>query len=310
MALRNAGESVWHLLIFKSIWKESIRNEFIRKESIGKNLSGKTGGDIMPAIYAHDRFGAKVSELVNGQLKDTIHAHYTQFQIGLQGPDIFFFYRPWSKNKVNQYGTHLHGISAYPFFKHALLVVRKKGRGSKEYAYLMGFICHFILDSECHPYVEKMIGEAGVQHLEIEEEFEKMLLRMDGKDPISYPNADLVPTDEETVEAIFPFYHKGMTPEIVEQSLKDLKLVKRLFRQPTAAGQAVINTAMKALGQYGKMKGLMNQRTDNPLCKETNEGLIQRFDDSVEIAVRMIESFDESLTNGKPLEERFDRPFE
>ena len=158
MALRNAGESVWHLLIFKSIWKESIRNEFIRKESIGKNLSGKTGGDIMPAIYAHDRFGAKVSELVNGQLKDTIHAHYTQFQIGLQGPDIFFFYRPWSKNKVNQYGTHLHGISAYPFFKHALLVVRKKGRGSKEYAYLIGFICHFILDSECHPYVEKMIG--------------------------------------------------------------------------------------------------------------------------------------------------------
>ena len=126
---------------------------------------GKIGGDIMPAIYAHDRFGAKVSELVNGQLKDTIHAHYTQFQIGLQGPDIFFFYRPWSKNKVNQYGTHLHGISAYPFFKHALLVVRKKGRGSKEYAYLMGFICHFILDSECHPYVEKMIGETGVQHL-------------------------------------------------------------------------------------------------------------------------------------------------
>lgn len=190
------------------------------------------------------------------------------------------------------------------------MVVRKKGRGSKEYAYLMGFICHFILDSECHPYVEKMIGKTGVQHFEIEEEFEKMLLRMDGKDPISYPNADLVPTDEETVEAIFPFYHKGMTPEIVEQSLKDLKLVKRLFRQPTAAGQAMINTAMKTLGQYGKMKGLMNQRTDNPLCKETNEGLIQRFDDSVEIAVRMIESFDESLTSQKPLEERFDRTFE
>ena len=72
----------------------------------------------------------------------------------------------------------------------------------------------------------------------------------------------------------------------------------------------MINTAMKALGQYGKMKGLMNQRTDNPLCKETNEGLIQRFDDSVEIAVRMIESFDESLTSQKPLEERFDRTFE
>lgn len=52
-------------------------------------------------------------------------------------------------------------------------MVRKRGESSREYAYLMGFVCHFILDSECHPYVEEYIEKSGVQHLEIEEEFEK-----------------------------------------------------------------------------------------------------------------------------------------
>lgn len=175
----------------------------------------------MPALYAHDRFGAKVSERLEGELREIVTKYYTQFSIGLQGPDIFFFYKPYTNNKIVKYGNHLHHISAMPFFHHAISVVKKKGRNSREYAYLMGFICHFILDSECHPYVEEMIGKTGVQHLEIEEEFEKLLLRMDDHDAFAYPLADLVPTDVLTAVAIYPFYSKSMTPGIVRTSLRD-----------------------------------------------------------------------------------------
>lgn len=45
----------------------------------------------MPAFYAHERFGKKVWKQMHGELKETIREHYPQFQIGLQGPDIFFF---------------------------------------------------------------------------------------------------------------------------------------------------------------------------------------------------------------------------
>lgn len=263
----------------------------------------------MPAIYAHDRFGAQVSQQINNDLKQIIQKHYTQYQIGLQGPDIFFFYKPYSKNKVNQYGYHLHEVSAYPFFRHAVKVVQEKGRDSREYAYLLGFLCHFILDSECHPYVEEMIGKTGVQHLEIEEEFEKKLLRMDGKDALAYPLAELIPTDLYTAEAIAPFYRK-MHPKIVRSSLRYMKLVKKLFTAPGIFKQTVINTVMKLLGNYEKMKGLMNQRKDNPKCMESNEGLMQRFDRAVDVAVAMMYRLDESVRNGKKLPERFDRTFE
>lgn len=263
----------------------------------------------MPALYAHDRFGAQVSRQMQGDLKEIIQKYYTQYEIGLQGPDIFFFYKPYCSNKVNRYGYHLHEVSAYPFFRHAVKVVREKGRYSREYAYLLGFLCHFVLDSECHPYVEEMIQKTGVQHLEIEEEFEKKLLRMDGRDALAYPVADLVPTDESTAKAIAPFYHK-VHPRIVRSSLRYLKLVKRLFTAPGVCRQTVINTVMKLSGKYPKMKGLMNQRIDNPRCGESNEGLMQRFDDAVELAVTMINCFDESVKSGKKLPERFDRTFE
>lgn len=263
----------------------------------------------MPAIYAHDRFGAQVSGKIDGELGEIIKKYYTQFEIGLQGPDIFFFYRPFAHNAVNRYGNHLHKISARPFFRHALKTVGKCGRDSRECAYLCGFICHFILDSECHPYVEYMIRKTGVQHLEIEEEFEKKLLRMDGRHPLAYPLAELIPTDEVTAEAISPFY-ENMNPAVVRKSLIYMKLVKRLFTAPGKLKQDILNTAMKLLGKYNKMKGLMNQRIDNPRCRVSNAGLMKRYDHAVDVAVTMICSFDESVRTGKKLDSRFDRTFE
>ena len=100
----------------------------------------------MPAFYAHERFGKKVWQQTEGDLKEIIRSHYPQFRIGLQGPDIFFFYRLYTNNKVSKYGTDMHAVSAYPFFLQALEVVRRKGRETKEYAYLLGFLCHYILD--------------------------------------------------------------------------------------------------------------------------------------------------------------------
>lgn len=264
----------------------------------------------MPAIYAHDRFGAEVSKRLDGDLREIINKYYPQFSIGLQGPDIFFFYRPFCRNRINKYGTLLHHVSALPFFKHALSVVRRNGRDSREYAYLMGFICHFILDSECHPYVEQMIRKTGVQHLEIEEEFEKFLLRADRRDPFAYPLAELVPTDALTAEAIYPFYGKSITRKTARKSLQYMKLVKRLFTAPGTFKYSVIRSLMKLSGKDAYCRGLLHQRQDHPACRESNKGLMERFRDAEPLAADMIVSFDESLKDGTLLNRRFDRTFE
>lgn len=47
-------------------------------------------------------------------------------------------------------------------------------------AYLLGFVCHFALDSACHGYIENKIAVSGVTHTEIESEFDRSLLLQDG----------------------------------------------------------------------------------------------------------------------------------
>lgn len=277
----------------------------------------------MPAIYAHEAFGRAVSSQLDGELAEIIGEHDAQFQIGLQGPDIFFFFGAHTNNAVVRFGEHLHNVSAAPFFTNAVNVIRQKGRFSPEYAYLCGFVCHFILDSECHPYVEEMIGKIGVQHLEIEEEFEKFLLKMDGKDPLGYPVADLVPTDMDTAAAIQPFYpvkphrwsggarREYLSLSIIRESLVSMKLLKRLLTAPQPWKQNLINGVLQLSGEknYSHAKGFLNQKIDNPKCAETNEGLKERFDEAVFLAAEMIQSLDATIQTGGALNRRFDRTF-
>ena len=137
----------------------------------------KVGGKV-PAIYAHDRFGKIIYKNLEGELRRIVSENYTQYRIGLQGPDIFFFYKPLRDTEVVKYGNHMHEVSAYGFFKDAIKILNQRDIKDNEYAYLIGFICHYMLDSECHGYIDHMVEEIGVPHIEIEEEFDKMLLRI------------------------------------------------------------------------------------------------------------------------------------
>ena len=264
---------------------------------------------IMPAFYAHHRFGETVFQELSEPLRTVVLNHRPQFDIGLQGPDLFFFYRPYTGGgRVAKYGHQLHEISAMPFFERGLRVVERKGLDSREYAYMLGFICHFALDSRCHGYINRMVEKTGVLHLEIEEEFEKYLLRADGKNPLSFPIADLVPQDMATAEAAAAFY-ENITPAVAKQALSDLQAVKRLLTAPGKVKQSAVNTALRLTFHYRQLKGLMNQRKDNPRCSRINEELYTLFEGAEPFALELADSFHESLLTGKALREAFDRNF-
>lgn len=112
-----------------------------------------------------------------------------------------------------------------------------------------------------------------------------------------------------TAKAIAPFY-ENITWKTARKSLYWLRFVKNLFRAPRSLKRGIINTVMRLTGQYDKIKGLMHQKKDHPKCAETNKGLNQRLEGAVDLAVMMMESFDESLRSGLRLNERFDRTFE
>lgn len=263
----------------------------------------------MPAYYAHHRFGIQVMKALPEEVKNTILLYKKAYSIGLQGPDLFFFYRPYKENKVTAYGNGMHQKSALPFVENAAEVLKIYGMRSPQFAYILGFICHFSLDSECHGYVEEMVAEKEVGHLEIEEEFEKYLLRLDGRNPMTYPLFPLVPTDVETAKSIAPFYEKA-DEKLVKASLRWLWFVKRLFYTPTIRKQKILNKILKKAGMYEKYKGLIHQKEDNQKCQETNQELEIRYLQGVDVAVELIQNFLEAVEQKKELTDRFDRTFE
>ena len=263
----------------------------------------------MPALYAHNRFGGDVIKQLDEELQTILKKYYTQFRIGMQGPDPFFFYRPIIHTHVSKCGSDMHDEEAKAFFEKTVGVIEKKGRASREYAYILGFICHFALDSECHPYVEEMVEHIGVGHMEIEGEFDKYLLRADKKDALAYPIYKYIPTDDMTVETIYRFFPELRRAEIKE-SLKTYRLVKKIFTAPSRWKQRVINSVLKLAGVYKKYYGLMHTYDDNPKCQTTNEGLEIRYQNAIIVATKLIESYDKRVQENAPLSKRFERTYD
>lgn len=263
----------------------------------------------MPALYAHDRFGTLVTREARGDLKRIILKYNPSFRTGLQGPDPFFFYKAYGGNRVRRYGTYLHSVSAMPFFRHAVTVIRETGRDSSEYAYLLGYVCHFILDSECHPCVAESMKATGAAHLQIESEFEKYLLRMENHDPFSYPLADMIIADETVAASMDPFY-PSVTRDEMLSSLRWYKFVKWLFSAKSAPRQDITNAILRLAGKYDDLKGLMHDRQDIPQCSKSNQELLRLFEQAVPLAADLIEKLDCSIQTGARLPDRFNRNFE
>ena len=146
----------------------------------------------MPTTYAHDLFGKEVYRRLPADMKAVIRRHGELYRIGLHGPDILFYYMV-SKNPVSQFGVQMHKEKAKAFFEEGMRQVRRN-KDEALLVYLLGFGCHYMLDSACHPYVNQMADEGVVPHIVLEKEFDRVLMEETGKDPDHYyPACGIVP---------------------------------------------------------------------------------------------------------------------
>ena len=95
-------------------------------------------------------------------------------------------------------------------------------------AYLYGFLCHFILDSECHPYISCYMEEHGLGHLEIETDFERYLLEKSGHDPLCYVPTHHLISRRHTREQISRMF-ENVTPKQIDACIKMFRRDYRVF---------------------------------------------------------------------------------
>lgn len=133
----------------------------------------------MPASYAHYRFGKQVLSALPPEGQQCVQRFRRLFDMGLQGPDFFFYYNPVMKTAVGDLGGKFHSQSGREFFTRcAAAADTEAGR-----AYLYGLLGHYCLDSACHPYVGKVVEAGQARHVALESEFDRYLLEKDSLVP-------------------------------------------------------------------------------------------------------------------------------
>lgn len=260
----------------------------------------------MPCIYAHDTFGRQVKKRLPDDMQQIIEHHEKEYLAGLQGPDFLFFYHPLLKTRTNQMGHWQHREPVYKFLQHLLPIIRREGTDSGVYAYVLGFICHFMLDSECHSFVIPLSKKPGYHHLAIENEFDRHLLRRDGHRPVTYPMWKKVCCRKNVIDAVFTAYKPlRLSRSEIREAWYGMKFFKWLLTSGRTLKRGLVRFCMLVTTQYEQLEGHMMSLFPKKYARKTNQSLQYIYDNAIPLTGEILEDFHSSVCTGKPLHERF-----
>lgn len=140
----------------------------------------------MPGFITHYVFGKEAFKgFTEGSVKEAVRKHRHAFNIGLQGPDIFFYFPAYILISKKNLGTIMHRSEVNLFFRELTAYIPKSECADREIliAYTAGFLGHQALDSTTHPYVYSFTdykeGEKGyfARHAKFETDIDYYMAR-------------------------------------------------------------------------------------------------------------------------------------
>jgi hypothetical protein len=261
----------------------------------------------MPAVYAHYKFGKFVYKALPKEIQQIIKENKPAYLLGLHGPDLLFYYRPIGKNRVNQQGVRMHNELASTFFEKA----RKRYQERPNrilLSYLCGFLCHFMLDSECHPYINSYMKIHHLGHLEIETDFDRYLMEVDHLDPTRHNCTCHLVRDWKTEKAIASVY-ENVTARQIDACILGFRFCIRAFQCPGKRKAKFFETVSAITRQKRDLGGLIMTGIPNPKCGESREILKERLGNAVAPTIGVIQEYVSGIDTSTPLSSRLEYIF-
>ena len=243
----------------------------------------------MPASYAHYRFGREVLALLPEEQRRRLKDHRDMFDIGLHGPDVFFYYHPLWDNPVSRVGYAMHEKSGREVFRRFAALWEKGGREEAEWAYLCGFLCHFALDSSCHGYVDEMAA-MGVSHTLLEMELDRSFLVTDGLDPVKHDLVRHIHPSTANARVIARFFPR-VTERQAEAALTGMVQGHHLLMAPNRPKRLLLESGIALMGKQDSLGGMVMSEAPSNACKKMVERLRGMYAQALPLAAELIEAF-------------------
>ena len=223
----------------------------------------------MPGFTTHYILGMKAyNDLPSNQLKHIISKYRWLYQLGLQGPDMFFYNIPILRHRdYRNVGSYMHEHHVSLFFQvylKQMSQITSNQQREQALAYFCGYLCHYIGDSICHPSVYGRIhydinnpsSQHHGLHAELENDIDALLLRKYKKKKPSEFNqaATICLNGQETQflsrllsdcinETYYPITYRNnfqVSARVVHQSILALRFGCRTLSDPSGKKRSSI----------------------------------------------------------------------
>src|SRR6056297_68144 len=226
----------------------------------------------MPDIMSHIFMGYDVLNALPEKNKFKLSAakHPGLFNDGLQGPDPFLYRElfPWTRSSASDIGNIMHkektGASLMGLLKYLRV---SESCFEMRSACLFGLICHYSLDTVCHPYIFYFSGfdYSGkhpnylICHKKLETILDMLIVKKMIKEPprlidrsaFLETSNDVLCAYEDFAKWISQIYGESIAPEEILKSLKTMKRSLRLLYDPYGLKKPLFSLSDLLLGTKG-----------------------------------------------------------
>lgn len=222
---------------------------------------------------------------------------------GNQGPDLFFFnLKMLGKNNP---GTEIHDRYGSDFIKTVEETVINYGEDSEVFAYFLGCICHYILDSNIHPSVDR-IETPDYTHMEMETELDRYFIYRDNISLKNHNREEIIPTGENlkrTVTALYENY-EDIDYNMVKDSINGFYFVEKLLNNKSPLKEKFLLGVFKLAGMKSYIGQILTS-TPRKKAEGVNKILLEDYYRGLKIAPRLTLEVYKYLFKGGEIPEEF-----
>lgn len=204
----------------------------------------------MPGFLTHYIAGQALLNTVSPEIQEFIKPSEQIFNIGTQGPDIFFYYVPGLLRKRSRgVGSLMHLCDLGPFLAQmARLTATFDECDSQKvtFSYIAGFIMHYMLDVNAHPYVYARTHKSNAPKIHNSAEHRKfetaidvaMLKLVSGEKPADYSQWTLInaPSNEMSIvstimsQALMKIYNRNVRTKEIYRAMRYMVQFTKLLQ--------------------------------------------------------------------------------
>lgn len=237
----------------------------------------------MPAVITHYLFGRKLYEDASPELFP-MREDFEAFMLGNQGPDVLFFSpAAVGRTAASRIGTLMHKTDAAKLLscmRDAAAMLPDNIRSIGQ-SYVRGLYCHFLLDSQMHPFIyaqQASIVEAGVEglseedghevHAEIEAELDVLALSQIDHTTISGFDTTLaLEASPQTVHVISLMYKyvckcaldRDIRQDAYAQGVDAYRLVLLALHSPKGVKRGILGLAERLFRKHSIARAMSHR---------------------------------------------------